>query len=53
MDIKAIREKYGYTQEKLADLLGVSIGTVRAWEQKISNPGKRSKKDIREIFPED
>jgi len=52
VDIKAIRDKYGYTQEKLAELLDVSVGTVRGWEQFISNPGKRSMKDLKETFPE-
>lgn len=53
MDIKAIREKYGYTQEQLSNLLDVSIGTVRSWEQNISKPGRRSQKDIDKMFKND
>ena len=51
MDIKAIRTKYGYTQEKLAELLDVSVGTVKSWEQGINKPGRRSKKDINNLLP--
>ncbi len=32
-DVKAIREKYGLSQEKFAKLLGISVGTLRNWEQ--------------------
>jgi len=52
MDIKAIREKYGYTQEELAIFLGVSVVTVCKWEQNVNNPGKRSRRDLIEKFPE-
>jgi len=51
MDIKALRDKYGYTQEDLARLLDVSVSTVCKWEQNITNPGRRSKKDLSNIFP--
>lgn len=51
-DIKTIREKYGYTQEHLAELLDVSVSTVRAWEQGVNKvAGRRSKKDIKRLFP--
>lgn len=33
-DVTAIREQYGLTQEKFAALLGISIGTLRNWEQR-------------------
>jgi len=32
-DVKAIREHYGLTQIKFAELLGISIATLRNWEQ--------------------
>lgn len=52
-DIKLIREKYSYTQERLAELLDVSVSTVRAWEQGVNTKaGRRSKKDIEKTFPE-
>ena len=31
--IKAIRENFGLTQEKFSALLGISVGTLRDWEQ--------------------
>ena len=37
MDIRAIREGYGLSQTKFAALMGVSVGTLRNWEQ-----GRRS-----------
>ena len=33
-----IRKDYGDTQETLAERLGVSLSTVRAWEQEKSSP---------------
>ena len=32
-DVKAIRGQYGLTQQKFAELLGISIATLRNWEQ--------------------
>lgn len=32
-DVKAIREQYGFTQSKFAELLGINIATLRNWEQ--------------------
>lgn len=51
--IKELREKYGYTQQQLADLLDVSLSVVQKWERGVRNPGKRSMKDISREFPED
>ncbi len=31
--IKSIRKKYGLSQEKFAALLGISVSTLRNWEQ--------------------
>ncbi len=33
LDIKRIRGKYKLTQEKFADMLGISVRTLRNWEQ--------------------
>lgn len=38
MDIKKIREKAYLTQPKFAEELGVSVATIRAWEQKLTKP---------------
>ena len=32
-DVAAIREKYDMTQQEFSSLLGISIGTLRNWEQ--------------------
>lgn len=32
-DVLAIREKYGMTQQEFSNLLGISVGTLRNWEQ--------------------
>lgn len=32
-DVRAIREHYGLSQEKFASLIGISVGTLRNWEQ--------------------
>lgn len=33
-DAAAVREVYGLSQEKFAALLGISVGTLRNWEQR-------------------
>jgi putative transcriptional regulator len=32
-DVRVIREHYGLSQEKFASLMGISVGTLRNWEQ--------------------
>jgi putative transcriptional regulator len=32
-DVRLLRERYGLTQEKFARLLGISVATLRNWEQ--------------------
>jgi len=32
-DIKGIREKFGLSQQKFAELFGISVATLRNWEQ--------------------
>jgi len=32
-DVAAIREKYDMTQKEFSSLLGISVGTLRNWEQ--------------------
>ena len=38
VDVKAIREKAAKTQESFAGMLGVSVGTLRNWEQGRRHP---------------
>ncbi len=38
VDVAAARKKLGLTQEGFATVFGVSVGTVRNWEQKRRRP---------------
>jgi len=33
VDVKAIRKKTGMTQKQFSDMFGLSVGTLRHWEQ--------------------
>lgn len=33
IDVQSIRKRYGLSQDKFAKLLGISVGTLRNWEQ--------------------
>lgn len=37
VDVKALRQRHGMTQQEFADAFGIAIGTLRNWEQ-----GRRS-----------
>ena len=37
-DVKTIRQRFKLSQPKFADLIGISVGTLRNWEQ-----GRRKK----------
>ena len=52
MDIKAIREKLGLTQEEIAHKLGVSWGTIARWEAGKSKPSKLARKAIENLLKE-
>lgn len=32
-EVRALREQFGLSQDKFAHLLGISVGTLRNWEQ--------------------
>ena len=32
-EVRALRERFGLSQEKFANLVGISVGTLRIWEQ--------------------
>lgn len=32
-DVRTLREKHGLSQSKFATLMGISVGTLRNWEQ--------------------
>ena len=39
-DLKESRKQLGYTQKQLAPWLGVSLKTIKNWEQGISKPSR-------------
>ena len=39
IDVQSVRNKYGFSQVKFAGLLGISVGTLRNWEQGRRKPG--------------
>lgn len=47
MDIRAIRDKYGYSRKDLAELLDVSPRTVESWEQGRYSPNYKNERDLR------
>jgi putative transcriptional regulator len=49
MDTKKIRISAFMTQEEFAKALGVSVGTVRGWEQGIFKPSLKAQKKIVEF----
>jgi len=38
LDVKAIRQRTGFSQRQFADLLGVSMSLVESWEQNRRKP---------------
>ena len=38
IDVKAIREKTGMSQQRFCATFGISIGTLRHWEQGLRSP---------------
>jgi transcriptional regulator with XRE-family HTH domain len=49
MTIDKVRSEKGWTQQELADALGVTVQTVRNWESGRTHPGKRSQ-DIAKVL---
>jgi len=52
VDVKALRLKLGFTQEQLAQQLGVSWGTVARWEAGRSKPSRLALKAIENLTQE-
>lgn len=51
-EFKELRERAGFTQEKAAQVLGVSVGTVRNWEQGRAKIFTLTAKGIEKVFQE-
>ena len=50
--VRDIREKTGWTQEKLAQEVGVSFSTVNCWERGKRNPQPYLLKKLQELLEE-
>ena len=40
IDVRALRQECGMTQEELAHALGITVGTVSRWERKRFQPSR-------------
>lgn len=49
-DIRSLRERFGLSQPKFAALLGISVGTLRNWEQGRRKPEGSARVLIRIAF---
>ena len=52
MDIKALRESLNLTQEKLAQELGVSVMTIRRWEEGKHQPSSLALRELKRLQKE-
>ncbi len=48
-DVKSLRRKLALTQEEFADTFGLSLATLRDWEQGRARPGQAAKTLLRLI----
>ncbi len=49
-DIKEWRLKLKLSQERLAQLIGVSFGTVNRWESEVSKPSRLALEKIKKLI---
>jgi len=49
-DIKQLREKLNWSQEKLARELSVSVNTIRRWEKRVNKPSTLAKKALLDLL---
>lgn len=52
-NLKLLRTANGFTQEQLAEILGVDQRTVSAWENKVCRPDYETLSRLCDIFGED
>jgi putative transcriptional regulator len=52
IDIKAIRERLGYSQEKFAQYFGVNVRTLQDWEQHRHKPNRTAINFLRVVAKE-
>jgi len=49
IDVKALRNRLGYTQEQLAVKIGVTSLTIRRWEKGVTRPNQMARNVLKEI----
>lgn len=49
ININAIREELGFTQEDLARSLGVALSTVSKWEQGLFSPSRLAREKLEKL----
>ena len=50
IDIKAIRNQLGFTQEELARKLGLALSTVSKWEQGCTSPSPLAREKLQRLI---
>ena len=50
IDIKATRDKLGFTQEDLARKLGLALSTVSKWEQGVTSPSRLAREKLGKLM---
>lgn len=50
LNVKNRRKKLGLTQMQLAEACGVSLATVRLWENNVGNPNEENLKRLLEVL---
>ncbi len=50
--VKELRKKKGWTQEELAQEIGVTLSTVQRWEKQGGNPTRLPRRELARLFLE-
>ena len=50
--VKELRKRKGWTQEELAQVIGVSLSTVQRWERQGGKPTRLARRELAKLFEE-
>jgi len=50
--VKELRKRKGWTQEELAQVIGVSLSTVQRWERQGGKPTRLARRELEKLFKE-
>ena len=50
--VKELRKKRGWTQEELAQKIGVTLSTVQRWEKRGGQPTRLPRRELSRLFEE-